>query len=104
MVKTLLNARRARGLRQRELAELTELTQGQISNLERYVCNPTRDSKRRIEKVLGHIDWIGNSNVMLRNATWVDSEITLKRLVEQTLLMDLKQRKEFSRLVRKYFK
>ena len=53
VIKALLDARREKGITQKELAELTGIAQGDISKLENGSANPSIKTLNRVAAALG---------------------------------------------------
>jgi len=49
--------RKQKGLTLEDLSSITGLSVGKLSLLERNQCNPTLMTLRRVEKVLGPVEW-----------------------------------------------
>ena len=53
VIRAILNARREKGITQKELSELTGIAQGDISKLENGSANPSVKTLKRIAAALG---------------------------------------------------
>lgn len=71
-MKTLKKARIENQWTEENLAEVCGLTTVTISNLERGVTRPQKSTRKKIESILGNIDWVATENEGLINSDGVD--------------------------------
>lgn len=100
----LRTVRKAKGLKQYELAERAGITPVELSNIERGKVFPNRDTREKLEKVLDcKLDFVG-AKVILRSANYQEAVELIKRAVEIRLLLPVQEQRELNKLASKYFK
>ncbi len=67
-MKTLKEARIEKHWSQEDLSEVCGITTVTISNLERGVTRPQKRTRKKLESILGPIDWIQTENEGLINS------------------------------------
>lgn len=100
----LYATRKLKGLTQDKLSDLTGIAQSYLSEIERGVNKANQITRKKIQSVLGQVDWIETESVRLRETSYYKAERLLKRVVELTMSMEKSQKDEFRKLVYKYFK
>ena len=83
---------------------MTGIAQGDLSKIERGFNIVTERTKQKIEKAIGHIDWITNTNLDLSSANYYEAEKLVKKLIRTTALLDVQEKKAITSLITKYFK
>jgi transcriptional regulator with XRE-family HTH domain len=96
--------RRAIGMTLKELANLTKINIGHLSEIERAKIRPTERTRNRIENILGRIDWLETSPIDFKDVSYEEAERMVKALVESTMLMNIKEKQAITSLIHKYFK
>lgn len=85
------------------LSSLTGISNGYLSLLERGHYKITKKTRKKLEKVLGKIDWIETQKIHIRDSGYFEAEKLIQRLVEITLLMEEKDKSQVTELLNKYF-
>ena len=97
--------RKARGMKQFELAALSGISTTEISNIETGKNCPSRSTRERIEAVLGRLDWIETHGLDLRKAgDFRQAERLLQRLVSTIHGLTENEKTEILKLTSKYLK
>jgi transcriptional regulator with XRE-family HTH domain len=104
-MKSLRQLRKDSGLTQEDLSVMSGISQDHLSFIERGIYKPTEKTRNKIEQALNtKVDWLETGTIELHDCNWYQAERQLKRLVELTLNLDLNEKREFTKIVRKYFK
>jgi len=93
--------RRKKGITQDMLSEMTGITQEQLSLIERGVVRPRKKSRKKIESVLGLIDWSEVSGITLQAGYSEAIDLTNKLLGIMPVLSN-KERRAIKNLISKY--
>jgi len=102
-MNSLKQTRLKAGLRQTELAEMTGIKQPMLSRIECGKVVSTPETKHRIEKVLGYIDWLSFERVLI-SGTFAEAQELVKKLLGIYLGMDHFEKQALKTLLWKYFR
>ncbi len=102
-MNSLRKARQLAGYTQKELAELSGVKQPIISNIEngKVVSNP--ETKRKIEQVLGYVDWLSFERVMI-SGSYAEAQKVVRTLKGIQLGMDVYEKRALWTLLWKHFR
>jgi predicted transcriptional regulator len=104
-MNSLKQTRKAKGLTQRDLSERTGIVQSHISEIETGTFKANLSTRRKIEAVLGKVDWLETTVIRYcNNNSHYKAEQLVYKLIETTSLMDDVQKADINRLIHKYFK
>ena len=98
----LRETRKSKGLTLEQLSEKTGILHNYLSCLERGKYKANRQTRYKIESVLGKIDWLATESIKLKQPNYFKAERLIKQMVALTLTMNDKERKEIALLTRKY--
>lgn len=104
IMRNLRQQRKARGLTQQQLQDLTDIPRSWLSILENGLATPNPETRHKIEVVLGKIDWIETGTLKINSASYAEATALIKKLVSITVTMPVKEKKAVLRLIKKYFK
>jgi transcriptional regulator with XRE-family HTH domain len=103
-MNNLYKARKAKGLTQEKLEEMTGIHAENISALEHGKFNPNKQSRQKIEKALGEkIDWSETSKLRLQSTNYFKAERLLNKLIGSYIQLNNKDKLSIKKLVQKYF-
>ena len=100
----LKTKRKQKGLTQIKLAALTDMSQANISWIETSVINPTEKNRKKLETVLGAIDWSACEKYKLKPITKNQAELKIKELMGCLLGLSDKNREDMVNEVTKQLK
>ncbi len=103
-MKSLRQIRKDLRLTQKILSEMSGISQDHLSLIERGKYKPTEKTRQKIEKVLGHIDWVLTSGIKIENPDFHKAEKMLKKVLGMTLTMNEIERLKFNKMILHYFK
>jgi len=101
-----LNMREARKrahYTQEALAHVIGSYKNHVSWLERGIHTPNEATRKKIESVLGDVDWFETSRMVLQQGSMFRAEKLFGKLMSVVLGMPEDEKRQFSEIVRKYF-
>jgi predicted transcriptional regulator len=103
-MRSLRQIRKEMRLTQEELSKLTGVHRVLISRAELGEVHPRPSTRKRLESVLGHVDWFEGRVFQTKTGDYYKAETMIRRLVSLTSTLDGEEREAIRELVMKYFK
>ena len=72
--KSLGDARKALKLTQQQLADISGLSQYAVTQIETGESCPNKMTRKKLESILGPIDWLESAEVMASLAEWLQTD------------------------------